>query len=58
MEPETETVRTVCEWFAKCANRTTQGVIHPSLGLTPCCRRCAAYMEVSDRLIPLFGVTA
>lgn len=43
----------ICQWFALCANETDQCIIHPILGPTPCCRRCARKLDMEDQLLDM-----
>lgn len=42
-----------CEWFALCANQTSQAADHPILGPVPICERCATKLGV----IPTHDIT-
>ena len=42
-QPETIT----CQWFARCANPTTEAASHPVLGPVPICPRCAQKLGIT-----------
>lgn len=43
----------MCEWFAMCANMTSDATAHPIMGPVPICTRCAAKCEIT----PEFTIT-
>jgi len=43
----------MCEWFAMCANMTSDAASHPIMGPVPICSRCASKMEIT----PGFTIT-
>jgi hypothetical protein len=43
--------RDICEYFVLCDKPVTTYVKHPTIGLVPCCEKCADFSELAK--VPL-----